>query len=199
MTDFLTTTEIVRRAHELLPQPVWDYVAGGAETETTLRRNRSAIESYAFKPRVLRDVLQLDTTATLLGTPLRIPYIAAPIGGLEQLHPDGAAAVVRGALEFGTLPVVSSVSGPGLEESAAAAAGDKWFQLYVRGDLAWLAEITGRVAGAGYRALVLTVDTAYYGNRERQLLQRWTPFGRRGAVGTEFQAATGLGDGRPHS
>ena len=84
---------------------------------------------------------------------------------------------------------MSSVSLPSLEESAAAAAGDKWFQLYIRGDFDWIREIVDRVRASGFRALVITVDVAIYGNRERQKLQRFTPQGRRNIGGDDYQAA----------
>ena len=189
MSDFETTTEIIHTAKQKLEETVWDYITGGAETETSIRRNREAIEALAFRARILRDVSTIDTSATLLGTKLRIPYILAPVGGLQGVTEAGAAAQVSGACAFGTLPVVSSVSLPTLEESAAAGTGDKWFQLYIRGDIDWIREIVGRARDAGYGALVITVDTAIYGNRERQKLQRFVPQGRRNAGGEDFQAA----------
>ena len=189
MTDFETTTEIIHAAQQNLAPEVWDYVTGGTETETTIRRNREAIEALAFRARVLRNVVSIDMRTSLLGTPLRMPFILAPVGGLQGITPDGAAAQVRGACGFGVLPVVSSVSQPSLEESAAAAPGDKWFQLYVRGDLDWVRAILDRVRASGYRALVLTVDTAIYSNRERQKLHRFVPQGRRDIGGEDFQAA----------
>jgi glycolate oxidase len=188
-SDFETTTEIVHTAQQKLDPTVWDYVTGGAETEMSIRRNREAIEALAFRARILRNVADIDTSTTLLGTRLRIPYILAPVGGLQGVTEDGAASQVRGACTFGTLPVVSSVSLPSLEESAAAAAGDKWFQLYIRGDFDWIREIVDRVRASGFRALVITVDVAIYGNRERQKLQRFTPQGRRNIGGEDYQAA----------
>jgi isopentenyl diphosphate isomerase/L-lactate dehydrogenase-like FMN-dependent dehydrogenase len=189
VTEFLTMTEIIRQAQETLEPHAWDYIAGGSETEVTLARNREAIEGLAFRARILRDVSHIDTSARLLGTKLRIPYILAPVGSLQSITPAGAAGQVRGACAFGTLPVISSVTEPALEEAAAAAPGDKWFQLYVRGDVDWLAEIIGRVRKCGYKALVITVDIAHYSNRERQQRHRWVPDGRRGVGGTDFQAA----------
>ena len=189
VTDFETTTEIVHTAQQKLDPTVWDYITGGAETETSIRRNREAIEALAFRARILRNVQDIDTSTMLLGTRLKIPYILAPVGGLQGITPDGAASQVRGACAFGTLPVVSSVSEPALEETAAAAMGDKWFQLYIRGDFDWIAEILKRVREAGYRALVITADVAIYGNRERQKLQRFVPQGRRNAGGEDYQAA----------
>jgi isopentenyl diphosphate isomerase/L-lactate dehydrogenase-like FMN-dependent dehydrogenase len=189
VTEFLTNTEIIRKARETLEPQAWDYIVGGSETETTLARNREAIEGLAFRARILRDVSKVDTSAKILGTKLRMPYILAPVGSLQSITPAGSAAQVRGACAFGTLPVISSVTAPTLEEAAAAAPGDKWFQLYVRGDIDWIDDIVGRARKSGYKALVVTVDVAHYSNRERQQRHRWIPEGRRAAGGADFQAA----------
>ncbi len=188
MSDYETTTEIIYAAEQKLASTAWDYITGGAETETSIQRNREAIEGLAFRARILRNVTAIDTSTTLLGTKLRLPYILAPVGGLQEVTPAGAAAQVQGACAFGTLPVVSSVSLPELEESATAAVGDKWFQLYVRGDLDWIKANVGRARDAGFRALVITADAAIYSNRERQKLNRFVPLGRNDISGEEFQA-----------
>jgi isopentenyl diphosphate isomerase/L-lactate dehydrogenase-like FMN-dependent dehydrogenase len=186
---FLTATEIIARAHEVLSASVWDYVAGGADSETTKRRNREAIERWSFRPRVLRNVVSVDCATTLLGARLRLPVLIAPIGSLQLVTPDGAAAAVRGAAAGGTLAIVSSVSQPSLEASGCAAAGPRWFQLYLRGDLDWVGEMARRVEQAGYSALVITVDAPVYSIRERQLRHRWLPPSKSvGSSGEEFQA-----------
>jgi glycolate oxidase len=187
--DYISTTQIVRAARAKLEPHAWDYIVGGAETETTLRRNRAAIEKYAFCARVLRNVEHVDTSTTILGSKVSIPYILAPVGSLQTITPAGGAAQVRGACGFGTIPVISSVTEPTIEEAGAAAPGDKWFQLYVRGDIDWIAEIVGRARDAGFRALVITADVAHYSNRERQLLHSWVPDGRRNVGGRSYQAA----------
>jgi glycolate oxidase len=186
--SFETTTEIVRRAHGMLAPPVWDYIVGGSETETTLRRNRDAIGSLAFRPRILRNVANVDTSRTLLGTKLRIPYVLAPVGSLQAVAEGGAASSVRAAVKFGTLATVSSVALPGLEAAAEASTGDKWFQLYIRGDFQWITDMVERVRNAGYKALILTVDTAHYSRRERQIISRWLPPGRRVNLEEHHQA-----------
>lgn len=188
MAELNSITEIVRKAQQQLEPRTWDYIAGGSETETALARNREAIESLAFHARVLRNVVKVDSSAHVLGTKLRIPFILAPVGSLQSITPAGSVAQVRGACGFGTLPVVSSVSEPSLEEAAAAISGDKWFQLYVRGDLDWVAEIVLRVRKAGYKALVITVDVGRYSNRERQLRHDWLPDARRNVAGETHQA-----------
>jgi len=178
--DFVTNQEIIMAARRNLNQNVWDYLTGGAESETTMRRNRLALDSLAFRPRVLIDVSKIDTAAAFLGHKLRIPVMLAPIGSLQSLVPEGGVAVAKAAAEFGTVNFVSSVTQPTLEEIASASPNPKVFQLYVQGDMKWVADILGRVKQAGYKALCLTVDTAYYGRRERQLMDRWLPPSLRG-------------------
>src|SRR5881628_1571892 len=131
---FSTLHEIVRAARNNLAPGPWDYLMGGAETETTLKRNRLALDSLGFRPRVLRDVSRVDCSGHLFGKKLRLPVMLAPVGSIQRFDPGGSAAVARAAGEFGVSQMVSSVSEPGLEATAAAAKGMKVFQLYVRGD-----------------------------------------------------------------
>jgi isopentenyl diphosphate isomerase/L-lactate dehydrogenase-like FMN-dependent dehydrogenase len=185
--DFVTNQEIIIAARRNLTQNVWHYLTGGAESETTMRRNRFALDSLAFRPRVLVDVSKVEASTTFLGYKLAIPVMLAPIGSLQSITPEGGIAVVKAAAEFGTVNFVSSVTEPTLEQIAAANPNPKIFQLYVQGDLKWLENILTRVKRAGYSALCLTVDTAHYGHRERQMMDRWLPPSRRG-VGYEYRA-----------
>ena len=185
--DFVCNQEIIQMARRNLPDNVWHYLTGGAESETTMRRNRYGLDSIAFRPRVLVDVCQIDASATLLGHKLKIPVVLAPIGSLQSITPSGGVAVARAAEQFGTLNFVSSVTEPSLEEIAASSRNTKIFQLYVQGDMKWVENLLTRVKRAGYSALCLTVDTAHYGHRERQMMDRWLPPSRRGA-GYEYRA-----------
>jgi isopentenyl diphosphate isomerase/L-lactate dehydrogenase-like FMN-dependent dehydrogenase len=185
--DFVTNQEIIMAARRNLPQNVWHYLTGGAESETTMRRNRFGLDSLAFRPRVLVDVSKIDTATTFLGHKLKIPVMLAPIGSLQSITADGGVAVARAAEEFGSINFVSSVTQPSLEDIAAASRNAKIFQLYVQGDLKWVENLLTRVKQAGYSALCLTVDTAHYGHRERQMMDRWLPPSRRG-VGYEYRA-----------
>ena len=186
--DFVSNQEIIMQARRNLSQNVWDYLTGGAESETTMRRNRSGLDSLAFRPRVLVDVSKIDASTAFLGHKLRIPVVLAPIGSLQSLTPEGGVAVAKAAEEFGTVNFVSSVTQPSLEEIASASQKPKIFQLYVQGDMKWVEDILARVKKAGYKALCLTVDTAIYGRRERQLMDRWLPPSRR-QTGYEHRAA----------
>jgi isopentenyl diphosphate isomerase/L-lactate dehydrogenase-like FMN-dependent dehydrogenase len=178
-SKYVTTHEIITQARRNLSQHVWHYLTGGAESETTMCRNRLALDSLALRPRVLVDVSKIDPSTTFLGHRLRIPVMLAPIGSLQLMTPEGAVAVARAAHEFGTVGFVSSVTQPSLEETAAATLHPKIFQLYVQGDMRWVETLLTRVKNAGYQALCLTVDTAYYGRRERQMMDRWLPPSRR--------------------
>jgi isopentenyl diphosphate isomerase/L-lactate dehydrogenase-like FMN-dependent dehydrogenase len=185
---FATLHEIVRAArHNLAPGP-WDYLIGGTETETTLRRNRQALDSIAFRPRVLRDVSKIDTSATLFGRSVRIPVMLAPIGSIETFTEGGGATAAKASGEFGVPQMLSSVCNPGLEAVAKAADNFRIFQLYVRGDDAWVDDWVKRAVEGGYAAFCLTVDTACYSRRERDLARRFLKPWRTRAAGFEFQA-----------
>jgi glycolate oxidase len=177
--DFVSNEEIIREARRRVAQGAWDYLVGGSESETTLRRNRRAFDRIAFRPRILVDVSHVDTSTTLLGHKLRIPAILAPIGSLQVFDPAGAVAATQAATDFGIMHCVSSATLPALEETAAATPTPKIFQLYVQGDEQWTADIIRRVKAAGYVALALTVDVAHYSRRERPMLTRYMPPTRR--------------------
>jgi len=188
MRDVVSNEEIVQEARRRLDQGAWDYLVGGSESETTLRRNRLAFDRVAFRPRILVDVSTTDPSTTFLGHKLRIPAILAPIGSLQLFDPAGGVASTRAATEFGIMHTISSVTQPTLEEIAAATPTPKIFQLYVHGDMSWVEDIIGRVKQAGYMALALTVDVAHYSRRERPMLTRYLPPSRRAAPSRAYQA-----------
>ena len=188
--EYETLHEIVRKARRNLDQNNWDYIVGGTETETTLRRNRLALDSIAFRPRVLRDVSNVDASTAAFGRKLRLPVLMAPIGNLECFHPGAAASVARAAGGFGAAHMLSSVCQPGLEGVADAAPGAlRIFQLYARGDDAFVDDCVTRAIARGYAAFCLTVDTALYSRRERDIAKRHMTAGRRRVEGREYLAA----------
>jgi glycolate oxidase len=188
--QFLTLHEIVVAARANLAPGPWGYLIGGAETETTVRRNRLALDSIAFRPRVLRDVGAVDSRWTFLGRDVRLPVLLAPVGGMESFVPEGAAAAARAAAQFGVPQMLSSVCYPGLEATAAAADALRVFQLYVRGDEAWVDDWARRAREHGFRAFCFTVDTAHYSRRERDLIGRFIkPWRADADAGRPFQAA----------
>jgi glycolate oxidase len=187
-SKFQTLHEIVKAARLNLAPGPWDYLVGGTETETTLRRNRQALDSIAFRPRVLRDVSKIDCTSSLLGRRTRLPVMLAPIGSIESFDPGGGATPARASEVFGIPQMLSSVCSPGLEAVAAAADNFRIFQLYVRGDDAWVDDYVKRAMDHGYAAFCLTVDTAVYSRRERDLARRFVKPWRTRASGFEYQA-----------
>jgi glycolate oxidase len=192
--DLLNLHELIAKARQNLNQNDWDYIVGGVESETTLRRNRLALESLAFRPRVLRNVSKVDCSVTQFGRKLRLPVVLAPVGSLESFHALGAESVVRAVGEFGAAHMLSSVCDPGLEDLAAAAPQAlRLFQLYVRGDAAWVDDHVERAIAHGYTAFCLTVDTAHYSRRERDIAKRFVTAGRRRVQGRAFQAGLDWG------
>src|SRR4029077_11193789 len=188
--DFLNLHEIVATARQNLKQNDWDYIVGGAASDTTLRGNRMAFDSVAFRPRVLRDVSKVDASVNEFGRTLRLPVVLAPVGSLESFHPAGAESVVRAVNAVGAGHMLSSVCDPGLEDLAAAAPDAlRIYQLYVRGDEAWVDDHVERAIAPGYAAFCLTVDTAHYSRRERDIAKRFVTAGRRRVQGRAFQAA----------
>ncbi|QOG17775.1 MULTISPECIES: alpha-hydroxy acid oxidase [Bradyrhizobium] len=185
---FQNLHEFVRKARANLNQNAWDYIVGAAETETTMRRNRMALDEIAFRPRVLRDVRKVDGSVEQFGRRMRLPVVLAPVGALEIFDPDGAASVARAAGTFGAAHMLSSVSEPGLEKTAEAAPDAlRLYQLYVRGDDAFVADVVARSEKNAYAAFCLTVDTAHYSRRERDIAKRYVRESRLRATGGDYQ------------
>src|SRR5256885_7375584 len=129
---FQTLHEIVRAAKMNLAPGPWDYLSGGTETETTLRRNRIALDSLAFRPRVLRNVSKIDTTSSLFGRPIRIPVMIAPVGSVESFEAGGGATAAQASPGVNGPPMLSSGCHPRLPALAAAADNFRIFPLHVR-------------------------------------------------------------------
>jgi isopentenyl diphosphate isomerase/L-lactate dehydrogenase-like FMN-dependent dehydrogenase len=147
----------------------WDFYQGGSDDEVTLRANRTAFEHIRLRPRVLVDVsaTALDMRTNVLGTPVSMPILIAPTALHCLAHSEGECATARGAGMANTLMVASTTSTRSLEEIAQAASGPLWFQLYVYYSLKVAEKLVRRAEAAGYRAIVLTVDLPYLGNREK--------------------------------
>lgn len=160
------------RAQAMLPPNLFEFVAGGAEDERTLSRNRAAFARWALRPRILTGARTPDLCVTTLGESLSMPVLLAPTGG-HGLHPQAELAVVRAAASAGTLTVVSTAATFTVEEIAEAARGPLWFQLYVYQDRALTASLVQRAADAGYRAICLTADVPVLGRREREMRDRF--------------------------
>ena len=192
--EFLMLHEIVSAARARLDQNMWDYVAGGTETETTLLRNRRSLDKLAFRPRVLRDVSRIDHSHDFFGRRIRLPILLAPVGGLEAIGEGGGLAVARAAGAFGVPFVLSSASQPELEEVGAAATSQRVYQLYARGGPEFIDDHARRAIKSGYDAFCLTVDTALYSRRERDMVNRFDKPWRRRLTGMEHQAKLSWAD-----
>jgi 4-hydroxymandelate oxidase len=161
----LTLREYEHAASRVLPRMVADYYRSGADEERTLRANARAYRRLTLQPRVLVDVSSCDPSVELLGEALPFPVLVAPTAYHKLAHPEGEVASARGAAAAGTVYVASTLATTSLEEIAAAAAGPKWFQLYAHKDRGITRALVARAVAAGYRAIVLTVDTPVLGRR----------------------------------
>jgi glycolate oxidase len=186
---FLTLHEYVKAARNRLTPEIWDYLIGGTETETTLARNRLGLDSLALRPRVLNDVSRLDARGTFLDRRIRLPVALAPVGSLQSMSPGGAGTVAQAAEAFGVPVIVSSVTPQPILDAVAATRAPRVFQLYVRGDQDWQDEQVRRAEDAGYDMFCLTVDTAIYSRRERDIAKRFVKPWRQGVPGIDHQAA----------
>lgn len=164
-----SVADLRRIAKRRLPGGVFDYIDGGAEDERTLAANEAAFASATFRPRVLRGIEKIDLSSTLLGRPLAFPLVLAPTGFTRIADPDGELAVARAAARAGIPYTLSTLSTRSIEEVAAVSDGRLWFQVYAWRDRGLVAEMISRAERAGFEALVLTVDTAVLGRRERDV------------------------------
>ena len=172
-----TVADARRFAKRRVPPTVFDYIDGAAGEERTLAANREAIEAVGFVPRmgVTTGVPGPDLSATVLGTPVSMPMLLSPVGFTRIMDPAGDVAGARAAGKAGTIFTLSSMSGQTIEEVADAATGPLWFQLYFLGGRPGAEQLVARARDAGYRALVVTVDTQIPGNRERDHRYRISP------------------------
>jgi len=170
-------TRLEALAAERLPPASFAYVAGSAGSESTARANRAAFDAWRLVPRMLRDVTASDMSVTVLGTAMPAPIALAPVGVLSIVHPDGESAAARAAASVGVPMVVSTAASTTLEDVAeASGAGPRWYQLYWPKDRELAASFLERAAAAGYRALVVTLDTHALGWRPRDLDGAFLPF-----------------------
>ena len=148
---------------------VWCYFEGGAGDEVTLRANAAAFGRWSLRPRVLLDVGEVTTATTVLGTPVSMPLLVAPIAMQRLLDPEGEVATARAAAALGTLMCVSTITSSSHAEIATAGDGPRWLQLYVLTDRQRTLDHIAEAREVGYSALAVTVDTPYLGRRERDL------------------------------
>jgi glycolate oxidase len=179
MADFTTLQEILLIAHSKLDPTVWDFINGGTESEVTLRRNRHGLDRLAFRPRVLRDVAQIDTSTTFLGQKLTLPIMMAPVGSLALMDPVAAVSVAGACKTYGSLLIYSTFADPPLHVVRANVDHPLILGLYVRGDQAWLDETVDQAVAAGCLAITVVTEAPYYSRRERDLLNRFRSRGSK--------------------
>jgi lactate 2-monooxygenase len=172
----LAWAELAQAAQRVADPQGWDYVAGGAGTSDTMRANEEAFRRWRIVPRMLRDVSSRELSVTVLGTECPAPVALAPVGIQTVVHDDGEQASARAAAAVGLPMVVSTMSTTTLEEIAAAGDGPKWFQLYWPTDRDLAASFLARAEAAGYRAIIVTLDTFLPGWKTRDLQRAWQPF-----------------------
>ena len=172
-SEYLALHEFIPAAKAAMTPEGWDYLIGGTETETTLARNRAALDALALRPRVLVDVSEINSRTEFLGKSCRLPVCLAPVGGLEVCDPEGAAAVAKGAGDFGVGTMLSSVSKRTKAEIRANTDNNAIFQLYVRGGEGFIEEHVEATIAEGLDAFCFTVDTAVYSRRERDIVRRF--------------------------
>ena len=195
-----------QQAAELVGADLFDYFAGGSGSETSLGEATDAWRSHRFRPRVLRDVATVDTSASVPGTELAAPLVVAPSASQGLLHPDGELATARAVARTGTLMIVSTRASQPIEQIAATGA-PWWLQVYVTRERAVTAGLVERAAAAGASALVLTGDTPYVGRKARTgrplpladpaalvNLGRHLPAGADPATATDQDPSTGLAE-----
>jgi isopentenyl diphosphate isomerase/L-lactate dehydrogenase-like FMN-dependent dehydrogenase len=174
VTDPINISDFEALARERMEPSAFDYYAGGANDERTVADNLRAFDRWVIRPRMLAGVREVDTSTTLLGSTLTLPVALAPTAFNRLGHPDGELAAARAGGAAGTLMCCSTIASYPLEEIAAEATGPLWFQLYVYRDRDVTRDLVGRAETAGYRALVVTVDTPRLGQRERDVRNRFT-------------------------
>jgi L-lactate dehydrogenase (cytochrome) len=165
----VTIADLRRLARRRLPRAVFDYIDGGADGEVTLRENSRAFESVRFRPRCAVAVPEVALETTVLGTPVSMPILLAPVGSCRMFWPRGDEVAAREAGIAGTIHTLSTLSGCRLEDVRAATTGASWYQLYLVGGRDAARAAIARAKKAGYAALVVTIDTPVAGLRERDV------------------------------
>ncbi|HUO83326.1 MAG TPA: alpha-hydroxy acid oxidase [Gammaproteobacteria bacterium] len=167
MTTAVNIEDLRRAARRRQPRAVFDYIDGGAEREITLRENCRVFDSVTFRPRSAVATPTCDLGTTVLGTPLPLPFLLAPVGSSRLIFPRGEEVAARAAGSAGTVYILSTLSGCLLEDVRKASSGPVWYQLYLLGGREVAMATIARARAAGYSALVLTIDTPVAGLRER--------------------------------
>ncbi|CAK8578340.1 unnamed protein product [Lathyrus sativus] len=174
MTTITNVSEYEAIAKEKLPKMIYDFYASGAEDQWTLKENRNAFSRIMFRPRVLIDVSKIDMTTSVLGFKISMPIMIAPTSMHKMAHPEGEYATARAASAAGTIMTLSTAASSSVEEVASTGPGIRFLQLYVFKDRNIVTQLVRRAENAGFKAILLTVDTAVGGHREANIKNRFT-------------------------
>jgi L-lactate dehydrogenase (cytochrome) len=166
---FVNIEDLRQAAKRRLPRSVFDYIDGGADGEVTLRENVRAFQDLAFRPRCAVETPAPDLATTVLGIPISLPVILAPVGSSRMFWPRGEEVAAAVAGTAGTIYCLSTLSGCRLEDVKKSTAGPAWYQLYLCGGRDVASATVQRARDVGYGALILTIDTPVAGLRERDL------------------------------
>jgi 4-hydroxymandelate oxidase len=166
--DLVSISDFERAAREKTPTMAWEYIAGGAGDENTLRWNGDAYQRIQLRPRCLVDVSALDTRVRLFGHELAFPIFLSPTAYHRLIHPEGEIATAKGAGAAGATMIVSSFATTSIDDVAKVATGPLWFQLYMQHDRGFTRALVERAQAAGCQAVCLTVDTPALGARNRE-------------------------------
>ena len=162
-----TIAELRDAARRGVPRVMFDFVDGAANDEVTSRRNREDFAELEIIPRMLVDVSEVDTRTTLLGQPVAVPLLGAPMGLNGLVHHHGEAGIARAMHDAGTIHALAAMASYSIEEIATEAPGPTWLQMYIWRDRGLVRELVERARGAGFLALVVTVDVPRAAGRDR--------------------------------
>jgi len=182
----LNINDLRRLAKRRLPRVVFDYIDGGADAEVTLRDNVRAFEQLTFRPRGAVAIPSIDMKTTVIGAPLDVPFVLAPVGSSRMFYPNGEVLAARAAGKAGTAYVLSTLSGTPMEQVRAATPGPAWYQVYLCGGREASINMLKRAKAAGFTALVVTIDTGVPGLRERDLRNGIKELLGRGIAGVPY-------------
>jgi L-lactate dehydrogenase (cytochrome) len=166
-SQVVNISDLRRLSQRRVPKAVFDYLDGGAEDEITLRENTRAFRDILFRPRQGVAFRECDLSVTVLGEKIAFPAMLAPVGYSRMMHRRGEVAAARAAGDAGTAYILSTMAGHKLEDVKSATSGPTWYQLYLVGGREAAQAGIERARKAGFSALVITVDTAVAGMRER--------------------------------
>jgi isopentenyl diphosphate isomerase/L-lactate dehydrogenase-like FMN-dependent dehydrogenase len=169
LSDVVNIEDMRLAAKRRLPRGVFDYLDGGADAEVTLRENIEAFNGWRFRPNNASNLTQIETRRRVCGTDLAAPVVLAPIGYSRLLHPRGEIAAALAASAAGLTYALPTIAGHSIEAVRAEAKGPLWYQLYTIGGRAVVEPALARARNAGYQTLLVTIDTAVAGLRERDV------------------------------